>query len=184
MIGAQRNENTLAHFKCVFETGAYLQLARLDRMNDADLSSLLLVLCAANADPWASWLAGCWMSEWMRRAARWTRPPSLCTAVVRYVHAMYEQRVCFSSVSWNCSVFSISRSTPIVLYGFSLTQCAGSEGAWGPRNGGPVAFLQLKQSLMTCLTTVVSCGIHNDFLIFAFVCSAPACSSFVCALLF
>jgi hypothetical protein len=34
---------------------------------------------------------------------------------------------------------------------------------------------------MTCFATVVSCGIHNDYLIFAFVCSAPACSSFVCA---
>jgi hypothetical protein len=53
MIGAQRNEKTLVHFKCVFESGAYLQLARLDRMNDADLSSLLLVLCTASADPWA-----------------------------------------------------------------------------------------------------------------------------------
>jgi hypothetical protein len=51
MIGAQRNENTLVHFNCVFETEAYLQLARLDRLNDADLSSLLLVLCAASADP-------------------------------------------------------------------------------------------------------------------------------------
>jgi hypothetical protein len=55
MIGAQRNENTSVHFKCVFETKAYLQLARVDRMNDADLSSLLLVLCAASADPWAVW---------------------------------------------------------------------------------------------------------------------------------
>jgi hypothetical protein len=55
MIGAQRNENTLVHFKCVFETGAYLQLARLDRMNDADLSYLLLVLCVASANPWAGW---------------------------------------------------------------------------------------------------------------------------------
>jgi hypothetical protein len=67
------------------------------------------------------------------------------------------------------------------MYGFSLTRCAGREGAWGPQNGGSVAFLQLKQSLMTCFATVVSCGIHNDSLIFAFVCSAPACSSFVCA---
>jgi hypothetical protein len=54
MIGAQRNENTSVHFKCVFKTRAYLQLARVDRMN-ADLSSLLLVLCAASADPWAVW---------------------------------------------------------------------------------------------------------------------------------
>jgi hypothetical protein len=90
MIGAQRNENTLVHFNCVFETEAYLQLARLDRLNDADLSSLLLVLCAASADPWASWLTGCRMSEWRRRAARCTRPASLFTAVVRYVRAMYE----------------------------------------------------------------------------------------------
>jgi hypothetical protein len=90
MIRAQRNENTLVHFKCVYYTKAYLQLARLDRLNDADLSSLLLVLSAASADPWASWLAGCRMSEWRRIAARCTRPASLCTAVVRYVRAMYE----------------------------------------------------------------------------------------------
>jgi hypothetical protein len=61
----------------------YLQLARSDRLNDADLSSHLLVLCTASADPWASWLAGSRMSERRRRAARCTRPASLCTAVVR-----------------------------------------------------------------------------------------------------
>jgi hypothetical protein len=53
MIGAQRNENTLVRFICVYLTEAYLQLARLDRLNDADLSSHLLVLCIASADPWA-----------------------------------------------------------------------------------------------------------------------------------
>jgi hypothetical protein len=42
------------HFKCVFKTRSYLQLARVDRI-DAVLSSLLLVLCAASADPWAVW---------------------------------------------------------------------------------------------------------------------------------
>jgi hypothetical protein len=76
-------KNTLVHFKCVYLTEAYLQLARSDRLYDADLSSHLLVLCNASADPWASWLAGCRMSERRRRAARCTRPASLCTAVVR-----------------------------------------------------------------------------------------------------
>jgi hypothetical protein len=54
MTGAQRNENTSVHFKCVSNTRSYLQLARVDRI-DAVLSSLLLVLCAASADPWAVW---------------------------------------------------------------------------------------------------------------------------------
>jgi hypothetical protein len=31
------------------------------------------------------------MTEWRRRAAWRARPPSLCTAVVRYVRAMYKQ---------------------------------------------------------------------------------------------
>jgi hypothetical protein len=54
MIGAQRNENTLVQHECIFKTESYLQLARVDRI-EAVLSSLLLVLCAASAVPWAVW---------------------------------------------------------------------------------------------------------------------------------
>jgi hypothetical protein len=79
MIGAQRNEEHVSSLQmCLLDCSL-----STDRLNDADLSSLLLVLCAASADPWASWLAGCRMSERRRRAARCTRPASLCTAVVR-----------------------------------------------------------------------------------------------------
>jgi hypothetical protein len=54
MIGAQRNENTSVQLECVFKTRSYLQLARVDRI-EAVLSSLLLVLCADSAVPWAVW---------------------------------------------------------------------------------------------------------------------------------
>jgi hypothetical protein len=54
MIGAQRNENTSLQFECVFKTRSYLQLARVDKI-EAALSSLLLVLCAASAVSWAVW---------------------------------------------------------------------------------------------------------------------------------
>jgi hypothetical protein len=54
MIGAQRNENTLVQHKCIFKTESYLQLARVDRI-EAVLSSLLLVLFADSAVPWAVW---------------------------------------------------------------------------------------------------------------------------------
>jgi hypothetical protein len=55
MMGAQRNENTLFQHECIFKTGSYLLLARVDRM-EAVLYSLLLVLAAAAAAvPWAVW---------------------------------------------------------------------------------------------------------------------------------
>jgi hypothetical protein len=54
MIGAQRNENTLVQHECIFKTESYLLLARVDKL-EAVLSSLLLVLAAASAVPWAVW---------------------------------------------------------------------------------------------------------------------------------